>query len=239
MGLAALALGTLGVLAATPGGAAVPNGIAKKSPNDIVKTSVATLRKAPSYRVVGSVTDSGTLTTLDLSVSSGSAKGNVTVGGDTIHLLRKGDTIYFSANKQFWDQQVGAGAGNLFGSRWVMGKPTDEGFSSFSSFLDPQQLAKGLTDQTGSVNGTITKTKNKSINGQPVVELSGQNSAKNASGIWAVASTGAPYLIRVSITGSTSGTITFSNFGKAVKVNTPKDALNFSQLSKLGQSSSS
>jgi hypothetical protein len=225
-------------LGAAPGGAAAPNGIAHKSADDIVQTSVTTLRKAPSFRVVGSITDSGTVISLDLSVSSASAKGTVTMGGDTIHLLRKGDTIYFSANKAFWDQQVGAGAGALFGSRWVMGKPTDTGFSSFAAFLNPQQLSKGLTDQTGSAVGTPTQRKTTSINGQPVVVLSGKGQTGN-SGTWAVASTGPPYLVQVSASGSTSGKITFSNFAKPVKVIVPKDSLNFAQLSQLGQSSSS
>ena len=169
---------------------------------------------ANSFTYGGTVSDNGKSFTIKLSVStSGNGQGTIQISGQPVKIIKVGDTAYFSSTKKFWDQTAGAGAGSLFGTRWVTIPSSDSNFASFASLLDANQVAGQFSGTSGT---TLTKGKTSTINGQPVIAVTGKGST--GGGTVYVATTGKPYLIRVTTTGTS---LTFSNYNKPVNPKAP------------------
>jgi hypothetical protein len=216
----ALALGMV-----TPAGAASNNGVASKSASSILTAASAATAGATSFTYGGATQQSGSTANFKVSVSSsGKGKGVITISGQAVKLVKVGNTVYFSSTKAFWDKSAGAGAGSLFGTRWVAVPSTDTDFAGINSLLDASQVASQFSGSSGT---GFTKGKTTTINGQPVIAVSGGASSGNTGGTVYVATTGKPYIIRVSGAGTT---LTFSNYNQPVNVSVPPNSINISSL---------
>jgi hypothetical protein len=214
-----------------PAVAARPNSVAHQSANQIVKAAVAATRGASSFRVAGTVTSSGETVRLDLFLSPHSAKGTVSIKGQTIRLIRKGQTIYFSADKTFWMANGGKAVAQLLAGRWVYAPATNSNFSSFASFLDPHSLTSQMLSHP-LVGTSFKKGRMTTVAGQRVIAISAKDSADNVSGVLYVATTGQPYIVKVALGGGSA--LLFTNYNKPVHVTTPENAINLSQLQTSG-----
>jgi hypothetical protein len=225
--LPALLVATPGVLAlgfVTPAGAAGSNnGVSKKSAADIVTAASAATGAAKSFTYGGKVSQDGTTTTMKLSVNTaGDGQGTVSQGGQPIKLVKVGDTVYFQATKAFWTKNEGARAAQLIGNRWLSVPSSDSDFADILSLLDATQVAGQFSDISGT---SFTKGKTSTINGQPVIAVSGKDSS--GGGTVYVATTGKPYFIRVTSNGTS---LTFSNYNKPVNPSVPPKSIDVSSL---------
>ena len=216
----ALALGMV-----TPASAASNNGVAGKSASQIVTAASAATAAAKSFTYGGTTTQNGTATNFKVSVSSsGKGQGTITISGQPVKLVKIGNTVYFSSNKAFWDKTAGTGAGSLFGTRWVAVPSTDSDFAGINSLLDASQVASQFSDTS---NTTFTKGKTSTINGQSVIAVTGKDTSDSSGGTVYEATTGKPYIVKVTGGGTT---LTFSNFNKPVNPSVPPNSINISTL---------
>jgi hypothetical protein len=217
--------GVLALGMVTPASAASDNGVASKSANSIVAAASAATAGAKTFTYGGTTQQGGSSTNFKVSVSSaGKGTGTITISGQPVKLVKIGNTVYFSSTKAFWDKSAGAGAGSLFGTRWVAVPSTDSDFAGINSLLDSSQVAAQFSDTSGT---TFAKGKTSTINGQKVIAITGKDSADSSGGTVYVATTGKPYIVKVS-GGGTS--LTFSNYNKPVNPSTPPNSINISTL---------
>jgi hypothetical protein len=217
---AALALGMV-----TPASAASNNGVASKSASSILNAASAATAGAKSFTYGGTTEQSGSSANFKVSVSStGKGQGTITISGQPVKLVKVGNTVYFSSTKAFWEKSAGSGAGSLFGTRWVAVPSTDSDFAGINSLLDASQVASQFS---GTSNTGFTKGKTSTINGQQVIAIKGASTSDNAGGTVYVATTGKPYIIRVSGGGTT---LTFSNYNRPVNPSVPANSINISSL---------
>lgn len=216
----AMALGMV-----TPASAASSNGVAGKSATQIVAAASTATGAAKSFTFSGSTQQGGSTSNLKVSVSSsGKGQGTISISGQPVKLVKVGDTVYFSSTKAFWDKTAGAGAGSLFGTRWVAVPSTDSDFAGINSLLDQSQVAGQFSDTSGS---TFTKGSSSTINGQQVIAIKGKDTSGGNGGTVYVATTGKPYIMRIT-SGGTS--LTFSNYNRPVNPSVPPNSIDISKL---------
>jgi hypothetical protein len=217
--------GAMALGMATPASAASSNGVDNKSASQIVTAASAATGAAKSFTFGGTTQQSGTTTNLKVSVSSsGKGQGTITISGQPVKLIKIGNTVYFSSTKAFWNKAAGTGAGSLFGTRWVAVPSTDSDFAGINTLLDESQVASQFSDTS---NTTFTKGKTSTINGQAVIAVNGKDSGDSTGGTVYVATTGKPYIVRVTGGGSS---LTFSNYNQPVNPSVPPNSINISTL---------
>jgi hypothetical protein len=221
---------TLGLLAAaalavsTSGTAWASGNLGSKSAGQITSASIKAGKSAKSVTIKGSVADSGQTISLNITdLANGNGAGSITIGGQTIQLVKLGNSSYFKADTAFWQKNGGSGAAQLLANRWVK-SPTsgsDSIGSSFNQFLS----IKGFLSSLSSSTGTLSKGGTSTVNGHKVYVI---NSSEGGS--LYIAAIGKPYPVKITSTGSSSGTITLTNWNKHVTITAPAGAIDMNKL---------
>jgi hypothetical protein len=216
-----LALGVVSAAAAAGSG----NGVANKSGDQIVTTAAAATGGATSFTYVGTTQQNGGTSSLKVSVSSpGKGQGTMTLSGQPVKAIMVGNTLYLSSNKAFWTKIAGAGAGARFGTRWVSIPTTDSDFAGIVGLLDESQVSAQFSNTS---NTKFTRGNTSTINGQKVIAVTGKGTTDSTGGTVYVATTGKPYIIRVT-GGGTS--LTFSNYNQPVNPSVPPNPVDIASL---------
>jgi hypothetical protein len=226
MRASALALVLAGVVlvgCGSHGSSASANGEASKSADKVLADTKAAADSASSARVSGNIVSSGTPIKLDLSMGSGQAKGSMSTSGLSFDLIRIGNTAYIRGSDDFYKHFAGAAVAQLLHGKWLKASISSGRFASF----EPLTNISLLFDKVASNHGKLANDGAKTFDGQKVVEI--RDTSDNSK--LYVAATGKAY--PVAIVGGKkgqSGTITFSDWDKPLKVSAPKDALDISKL---------
>jgi hypothetical protein len=209
-----------GALAACGGSSS--NGEADKTPTEILTDGKKAALDAGSVHVSGSITDQGTTIGVDLRIGKDAGAGTMTLRGSKIDLVRVGDTVYIRAPASFYTSLgAGQGVGQLLDGKWLKASATSKEFADLA-----QLTAIGaFTKQALKPDGTVTKGSETTVDGQKVIEL---KSSKGGS--LYVATTGKPYPVELKGSGTSKGTITFSDWGASVKAQAPAKSIDLSQL---------
>ncbi len=174
--------------------------------------------------MVGSITSGGQPIGVDFQLAKGDgATGSMTMGGGKADLVLVGGKVYLKGSSEFWRQAggaQGAGVAQLLKDKWIMA-PASGQFASLVQITD----INALMEQLSKDHGTLTKGAETKVGGEKVIALE-----SSKGGTLYVATTGKPYPVELSKTGSDAGKFTFSEWGASVKVEAPKDALDLSQI---------
>jgi hypothetical protein len=214
---AALGAGLLGGCGGSSG-----NGVAGKTPSEIVAASKAAADAATSAHVSGSIVSNGSPITLNLDLASGGGRGQLSLGGLGFELVQTGGTVYIKGSAAFYRRIGGAAAAQLLQGRWLKAPTTAPEFASISSLTELHRLV----DATLENHGTLTKTGTTSVNGQAVVGISDQSKGATLY----VATTGKPYPVQIAKGGAGGGTVTFGNWNEPVTITPPANAIDIAQL---------
>lgn len=211
----------LAVLALAACGGSSGNGVASRSPDQIVSASGSAVTHAKSVHVSGTITTSGVPLTLDLSLLSGQGgRGSISEAGLSFQLVDVGRTVYIKGSPTFWQHFGGAAAARLIGDRWL--KAPDSGqFASIATLTDLHQLFGALLLK----HGGLTKLGTSTVNGQRVVGITN----KSQGGILYVATNGPPYPVELKKQGG-GGQIVFDRFNQPVTLTPPANSISLSQL---------
>lgn len=201
--------------------------IASKPAADIVKTVTAQMKALTSVTLSGTIANAGQQMTLDLSADThGDCSGSLGIAGGTAQVVAVAGVSYLKGDAAFWHGAAGSSGDQviaLLGSKWAK-MPSSSGFS------DVCNLTK-LFSQLNNVTGTLSKKGTSTINGTKALEI---DSAKSdgTTHIF-VALDGNPYILRVTKSGGSPGTVTLSKFDVPVGAKAPA-ASDVVDLSSLG-----
>ena len=204
------------------------NGIASKSPDQMLATAVQAAQAAKSVHVAGTVRDAGQAIAIDLSITSGhGASGTVAEGSASFKLIEAGGAFYIQPNARFLSKFTHSSAAvQLLRGKWLKGSPANSSFQSFAQLTSIKSLMGSLTQD----HGALTKGSTTTANGVKAIAL---HSSKG--GTMYIATTGKPYPLEVSkASGTKSGKVTFSDYNKVFSISAPSHAVDLDRLQSLG-----
>jgi hypothetical protein len=222
--------GSLVLLMALPAGcgsSSSSNSIASKSAAEIVSESKTAADAASSVHVSGALTSSGSPVTLDLDLLAGKgARGELSQNGASFKIILVANTAYISGSPAFYRGLGGTAAAQIFNGKWLKASAKTGDFASFGQLADMRKLI----DSTLAGHGAIVKGATTVVNGQKVIAV--DDSSKQ--GTLYVATTGKPYPILLSKSGSETGKITFDRWNQPVTITAPANAVDLAELKALG-----
>jgi hypothetical protein len=203
------------------------NGVADKSPNDILAATKAASDGAKSVHVSGSIVSDKSPITLDMNLLAGKGgRGQLSENGLAFELIQVGGTVYIKGSPAFYKRIGGSAAAQLLQGKWLKAPSSDADFASLSQLTDLRQLV----DQTLTSHGSLKKSGTTTINGQKVVGITDTTKG----GTLYIATTGKPYPIAISKAGTGGGRITFDRWNNNVTLAAPKNAIDVAQLQSAG-----
>jgi hypothetical protein len=228
LALALLVLGLPALAGCGGSGSSSGNGVASKSADEIVSASKAAADKASSVHVAGSLVTSGAHVTLDLSLAAGKgATGSLSENGMSFKLIMVGNTAYITASPAFYRQLGGAAAAQLLAGKWLKA-PANTG--EFAQLGQLASMSK-LIDAVLSVHGKLAKGSTTRIGGQSAIAVTDASKG----GTLYVATTGEPYPLQISKTGSEGGKITFDRWNQPVSIKAPANSIDVTELKALSE----
>ncbi|HEX4467368.1 MAG TPA: hypothetical protein VH025_09290 [Solirubrobacteraceae bacterium] len=206
------------------------NGVADKTPAEILAATKAATDTATSVHVAGSIVSDKSPITLDMSLLAGKGgRGQLSEGGLSFELIQVGGTVYIKGSPAFYKHIGGSAAAQLLQGKWLKAPSSDSDFASLGQLTNLHQLV----DQTLSSHGALKKSGTTTINGQKVVGVTDTTKG----GTLYIATTGKPYPVEISKGGSPSsgGKVTFDRWNGNVTLAAPKNAIDVAQLQSAGQ----
>lgn len=161
---------------------AAPNGIEKKTAQEILDESVAAAQEQSSVRIQA-ISEGENAFDFDLTATKGQGGyGRITADGSTVEVVVTTDSIYLKSDQAFWEKSYGAEAAAQIGDKWVQQASTTGSFSDVASLTDLDQVVEGLLNPSGEISkGEVGES-----DGQPAVALLSESGT-----LW-VATTGDP-----------------------------------------------
>jgi hypothetical protein len=223
--LTGAALG-LAMLAATLGGCGASssgNGVAAKSPAEILAATKVAADAATSVHVSGSIVSGGSPITLDMSLLAGrGGRGQLSVNGLSSEVIQTGGNVYIKASPAFYRHIGGAAAAQLLQGKWLKAPATTPEFASLASLTNLRQLA----DTTLANHGALVKRGVSTVNGQRAVGVTDTSKRETLY----IATTGQPYPVEITKDGASGGTIAFDRWNGLVSLTAPANAIDITQL---------
>jgi hypothetical protein len=199
------------------------NGIAAKTPTEILAATAAVADAATSVHVAGSIAAGATPITFNLELLAGrGGRGQLAENGLGFELIQLAGTVYIKGSPAFYRHIGGSGAARLLEGKWLKAPTTSAEFASLGSLTD----LRSLIEKALANHGTLAKGQLTTVNGQKAVGVSDTSKG----GTLYVATTGPPYPIQVSETGAHGGKISFSHWNQPVTVRAPANAIDIAQL---------
>ena len=202
------------------------NGLASKSPTEIVAAAKAAADGASAVHVSGSTVTGGSPITLDLRLVTGKGgRGRLSENGLSFELIEIDGTIYINGSSAFYSHFAGPAAAQLLHGKWLKASTSNASFAGLSSLTNLRKLLDAaLTTNHKALVAAGTST----VGGQAVVGV--KDTAQN--GILYVATTGPSYPLEITKSGTGGGTITFSEWDQPVTLTPPANAVDIEQLQK-------
>jgi len=199
------------------------NGLASKSPTEVVAAAKLAAAGAASAHVAGSIVDEGKPISLDMELVAGKGgQGKLTLEGLSINLVQVNGAVYMNGSTAFYTHVAGAAAAQLLQGKWLKAPSTDANFASLAQLTD---LGKLIGTALAS-HGKLASAPAKSIAGQQAVGVTDVTKG----GTLYVAGTGTAFPLEITKSGASGGTITFDRWNKPVKLSAPTNAINIDQL---------
>jgi hypothetical protein len=219
--LLALILGGCGASSASRS----PNGVAAKTPAEILSAAKGAAATAASVHVAGSIVSEGKPISLDMElVGRNEGKGSVTLEGLGIRLIDVDGAVFVKGSRAFYARFAGAKAATLLQGKWIEGSAKRGPLASFAALADLDKVI----DSTLVDHGTLSRA--------PLVEIRGKQAVgvtdATEDGTLYVATTGVPYPLEIlkPSSGARAGTIVFDRWNKPVSLAAPADSISLSRL---------
>jgi hypothetical protein len=199
------------------------NGVAAKSPAEILQATKTAASAAASVHIAGSIVSEGKPISLNMELVAGKGgKGTIAQEGFSIDLVQVGGNVYINGSDAFYKHVAGATAAQLLHGKWLKAPAGSGELASLSSLTN---LSK-LVDAALANHGSLAKDSQTTVNGQQVVGL--KDTSKG--GTLYVATTGSPYPIEIVKSGSEGGKVVFDRWNKPVTLSAPAGSIDISKL---------
>lgn len=202
-------------------GSSSTNGVESKSASEIVAAAQKAAGEAKSVHVAGSVSTAGSKLALDLQIEQGKgAKGTISQGPLSFELVRVGESVYIRGSASFYEHFAGGEAAKLLKGKWLQAPANSGEFQTLGSLTDMRKLIGTVLGQ----HGTLAKGGTSTIEGQKVIAVKD----KSRGGFLYVATTGKPYPVQLSKSGS--GEVSFKDWNASVSISAPSNSINIEKL---------
>jgi hypothetical protein len=195
------------------------NGIASKSPTDILAASKAAAASATSVHVMSKASQGPLSLTLNLDLASNGGRGQISGLGLAYEVIRIGNTLYLKGNSAFYTRLSSTTGLHLPRGAWLKAPANGGRLAQLAAFTEMSGELGRLLSSTA----PITKGATTTVNGQKAIEL--KESAQLFSGSLYIATTGKPYPIELLKRGRESGQTTFSGWNAPVSLAAPANAI--------------
>jgi hypothetical protein len=204
------------------------NGIASKSPAQILAAAKVAAEGASSVRVESKLAQGGFVSTIDADlISSHGGRGQFSLGPIMAELILIDNILYIKGSRALFGQS--ARAAPLPKGTWLKGTASSVGLAVYASLVSQQKLLGRLLASTGA----LTKGRTTTVAGEKVVELKETGRKLFAASLY-IAATGKPYPIEIVKRGAESGQIIFSHWNEPFSLSAPANAIDVSQLRHVG-----
>ncbi|MGP0101802.1 MAG: hypothetical protein ACLPUT_09320 [Solirubrobacteraceae bacterium] len=219
----ALALALAATLAGCGGSSPSGNGVASRTPAQIVAAAKAAAAGAATVHVAGSIVGEGQPISLNMELVAGKGgRGRIALAGLAIQLIDVDRSLYINGSASFYSRFAGPAAARRLQGKWLKG-PAERGpLRSLASLTDLGELI----DSTLAGHGTLTRGAATTIGGRAAVGVT--DPARG--GTLYVATTGAPYPLEIVKAGADGGRIVFDRWNKPVTLAAPANPINIKQL---------
>lgn len=212
-----LALGVVALAAlplATAAQAPISNTIQGKSAAQIAAAAEAAMKHVKSFHVEGVVAP----LTMNLSLSATGGGGSITESGATLEIVVAKATVYIKADAKSWDKLTGStSVGSLVANKWIKAPASNGNFKAFADLTITTDFAGQVFSGDA---GLSVVSRSTTVDGHTAVELTDHH-----GGSLYVAASGPAYILRISGTSKSPGTLNFSDFGDAPMPAVPKSAI--------------
>jgi hypothetical protein len=203
-------------------GGSAGNGIASKTPAEILAASRAAAAGATSVHVVSKAAEGPLAITVNVQLAGDGGRGQVSLLGLAFEVIRIGKTVYLKGSPSVY-KRLGIAAKVPTGS-WLQA-PAGGRLDQLAAFTD---LSGELNRILPAHNDVLAKGASITLAGQPVLELNA--TAKLFKGILYIATTGKPYPVELVKHGRETGQSTFTGWNKPITLNPPANAIKVTQL---------
>ncbi|HEV7584786.1 MAG TPA: hypothetical protein VGO14_03305 [Solirubrobacteraceae bacterium] len=219
----ALGLALLGSLLAGCGGSSsAANGLAAKSPTEIVAAAKAAADGAASVHVSGTISE-GVPVSIDMQLLAGKGgRGHITQNGLSFELITLGGTVYIKGSPAFYRHIGGPAAAQLFQGKWLKAPATSGQFAPITGLTDLRKLI----DTALASHGTLAKGDPTTVAGRRVLAVKDVSKG----GVLYVDAVGKPFPAEVARAGANGGHIAFDRWNGAVTISPPLNAISLTQL---------
>jgi hypothetical protein len=223
-GARALVALTLAVaLAGCAGSSPMGNGVASRTPAQIVALATSAALGAASVHVAGSILGEGKPISLNMELDAEKGgKGQVTLGDLGIELVNVDRAVYVRGGAAFYRRFAGSAAARLLQGRWLRGSNTLGPLAPLTSLTNLRKLLSG----TLAGHGTLTRAASMTVEGRQAVAVSDVA----GGGTLYVASTGTPYPLEIVKRGAGAGKLVFNKWNQSVTLAVPPNPIDISQL---------
>lgn len=216
---------TLAVAALAGCGSSSPagNGVASKTPTQILAAAKAAADSAATVHVAGSLAQEGKPISLNMELEAGKGgKGTISLEGLAVKIVQIKGTVYINGSDAFYSHVAGSSAAQLLHGKWLKAPSSDGNFSSLASLTELGKLIGATLAAHGALAGAGTTT----VNGQKAVGVTD----KAKGGTLYVATMGKAYPLEIAKSGKSGGKIVFDRWNQAVTLTAPANAVNIDQL---------
>jgi hypothetical protein len=200
------------------------NGVASKSPAQIVAAAEAAAAGAATVHVDGSIVGEQEPISLNMElVAHKGGKGRLAPGGLQIELIDVDGFVYVKGSSAFYRRFAGPTAVRALEGKWLKA-PAEKGpLRSLASLANLGKLIDGTLVSHGSLSSAGATT---TVDGQKVVGVSDLD----RGGTLYVAATGTPYPVQIVERGKRAGAITFDRWNRAVTLEVPTNVIDVNRL---------
>jgi hypothetical protein len=199
------------------------NGLASKSPEEVVAAAKTAASQAASVHMAGSIISESKPISLDMELVAGKgAKGHLALEGFGIDIVAVEHAFYLNGSAAFYAHIAGPAAAQLLQGKWLKA-PTTSG--EFASLAQLTNLSK-LLDTTLASHGALSSAGTTTVGGRKAVAVTDTSKG----GTLYVAATGTPYPLQIAKNGTGGGRIAFDRWNQPVTLTVPANAINITQL---------
>lgn len=208
------------------------NGVASKSPSEILAASSAAAQGASSVRVVDSSGAGPASLSLNLQLAGDGGRTRVSLLGLAFEEIRVANTLYVKGDPAFYRrlgrvERLGAPVRVPRGT-WLKAPANSGKLAQLAAFTKRSELPLLLRS-----TGSLAKGAASIINGQRAIEL--KETAKLFTATLYIATTGKPYPIQLVKRGRESGQVTFSGWNQPVSLAAPAKTIELAKLAHKGR----
>jgi hypothetical protein len=217
--IAVLLCGALAGCGSSSGG----NGIASKSPAQIVAAARSAALSASAVHVSGRIVSGGSPITLDMDlIAPRGGRGRLTDNGLGFELIQIGGSVYIKGSAAFYTHIAGPTAAQLLQGRWLKAPTSSGEFSSIASLTDLNKLLSADLPKTQG----LSKGKTTKIHGTPAIAITDATKGETVY----VATTGRSYPLQLEKTGKGGGRISLDRWNERVTLSAPPDSIDITRL---------